>query len=108
MACLFIEHNLDLIGRADWIIDLGPEGGDGGGELLFSGPFGEFLSVSGSPTAEALRSPLARVTFQRARGPPSSGIECAASNRSIFGNRSWLLVLVDTAEMGSRSARKVR
>ena len=34
---LIIEHNMDIIKCADWIIDLGPEGGDGGGEVIFKG-----------------------------------------------------------------------
>ena len=32
-----IEHNLDVIKTADWVVDLGPEGGDGGGEIIASG-----------------------------------------------------------------------
>ena len=35
---ILIEHHLDVIRQADWIIDLGPEGGSAGGEVLFEGP----------------------------------------------------------------------
>ena len=35
--CVVIEHNLDVIKTADWIIDIGPEGGDGGGEIVACG-----------------------------------------------------------------------
>jgi excinuclease ABC subunit A len=35
---LVVEHNLDVLARADWILDLGPEGGAGGGELVAEGP----------------------------------------------------------------------
>ena len=55
---LIIEHNLDVIKSADWIIDLGPEGGDKGGNLLFQGRPEELLKVQGSYTAQYLSEKL--------------------------------------------------
>ncbi|MGD6742017.1 ATP-binding cassette domain-containing protein [Streptomyces sp. BH106] len=54
-----VEHNLDVIRRADWIIDLGPEGGRQGGELLFEGTPAQLLDAEGSFTAEHLRRAVA-------------------------------------------------
>jgi excinuclease ABC subunit A len=53
-----VEHHLDFMARADWIVDLGPGGGDEGGELLYSGPVEPFLDQVTSPTAEELRRHL--------------------------------------------------
>ena len=53
-----VEHSLELISRADWIIDLGPGGGIHGGDLLFSGPTEEFLDGVESSTAQELRQHL--------------------------------------------------
>jgi excinuclease ABC subunit A len=53
---LVIEHNLDVISNADWIIDLGPEGGDHGGEIVYSGPLSSLSGNKKSHTAQALRS----------------------------------------------------
>jgi len=51
-----IEHNLDIIKEADWVIDLGPEGGDGGGEVVAMGPPTEIVANGGrSYTARYLR-----------------------------------------------------
>ncbi len=50
-----IEHNLDVIKTADWIIDLGPEGGERGGRLMFSGPPEDLLRNQKSYTAQALK-----------------------------------------------------
>lgn len=52
---LIIEHNLDVIANSDWVVDLGPEGGDKGGEVVFSGPLGGLLKHKSSHTAQALR-----------------------------------------------------
>jgi excinuclease ABC subunit A len=51
-----VEHSLDLIARADWVVDLGPGGGAHGGELLYCGPLGSFLDRGASPTARELRA----------------------------------------------------
>ncbi len=53
---LVIEHNLDLIKNSNWIIDLGPEGGEGGGEVVFTGTPEEILDHKTSYTARALRN----------------------------------------------------
>ena len=53
-----IEHNLDVIKCADWIIDLGPEGGSGGGDLLVAGTPEEVAATPGSHTGEYLRPVL--------------------------------------------------
>ena len=50
-----IEHNLDIIKNADWVIDLGPEGGDQGGEVVFTGTVDELRRDERSHTAASLR-----------------------------------------------------
>ena len=58
-SLLIIEHNLDVIKAADWIIDLGPEGGGKGGQVVAAGTPEEIAKVQGSHTAEYLRRVLA-------------------------------------------------
>ena len=55
-----IEHNLEVIKTADWIIDLGPEGGDGGGEIVFAGPPEEIVKEPRSYTGAFLKPVLGR------------------------------------------------
>lgn len=55
---LIIEHNLDVIKMADWIIDMGPEGGQQGGKLLFAGTPEDLIKVKDSETARFLKQEL--------------------------------------------------
>src|SRR5690606_33195913 len=63
-----VEHSLDLLAHADWIVDLGPGGGEHGGRLLFCGPLATFLDEAESPTADLLRRSL---HWQRGQGGSS-------------------------------------
>jgi excinuclease ABC subunit A len=55
-----IEHNLDVIKTADWIIDIGPEGGDGGGQVVAEGTPEDVAEVEASHTGRYLKPLLAR------------------------------------------------
>ncbi len=57
-SVLIIEHNLDIIKIADWIIDLGPEGGDRGGELIAEGWPEQIMQVEKSYTGQFLKAHL--------------------------------------------------
>jgi excinuclease ABC subunit A len=59
-SVLVIEHNLDVIKTADWIIDLGPEGGDRGGRVVAEGTPEQVVGVAASHTGRYLRPMLAR------------------------------------------------
>lgn len=59
---LIIEHNLDVIKNADWLIDLGPEGGDGGGQVVATGTPEEVVQVKESYTGQYLKPVLKRDT----------------------------------------------
>ncbi len=57
---VMIEHNLDIVKTADWVIDLGPEGGDGGGHLVAQGTPEQVATVDGSHTGRALAALLSQ------------------------------------------------
>jgi excinuclease ABC subunit A len=65
---LVIEHNLDVIKTADWIIDLGPEGGSRGGTIVAAGTPEEVAGVDASYTGQYLRPLLGRPTTRRKAG----------------------------------------
>ena len=56
---MVIEHNLDVVKTADWVVDLGPEGGSGGGEILVAGTPEQVSEHKGSHTARFLKPLLA-------------------------------------------------
>ena len=64
-SVIVIEHNLEVIKTADWVVDLGPEGGDGGGEIVAIGTPEQIASAKQSHTGFFLRELLARRPEQR-------------------------------------------
>ena len=55
---IVIEHNLDVMKQADWLIDVGPDGGTAGGEIIFTGTLREMAEQAHTITAEYLRKSL--------------------------------------------------
>jgi excinuclease ABC subunit A len=70
-SVLVIEHNLDVIKCADWIIDLGPEGGGGGGRIIAEGTPEQVAAVKGSYTGQFLAPLLAKEKKRAGRAAPS-------------------------------------
>jgi excinuclease ABC subunit A len=71
-SIVIIEHNLELVACADWVIDMGPEGGDGGGTVVAEGPPEDVAEVSASHTGRALAevlTALAKSAATVAAGP---------------------------------------
>ena len=58
---VIIEHNLDVIASADWVVDLGPEGGAAGGEIIATGTPAQIARVKGSATGFYLKKHLAKL-----------------------------------------------
>ncbi|HXV94180.1 MAG TPA: excinuclease ABC subunit UvrA [Pseudonocardia sp.] len=59
---IVVEHNLDVVAHADWVIDLGPEGGDAGGRVVFEGPPAELVRAEGSHTGAHLARHVAALS----------------------------------------------
>ncbi len=77
---LVVEHNMEVIKTADWIIDLGPEGGEDGGRLVAAGTPEEVARTDGSHTGLALRAVLGIGSRQRrAAAAPASHIQPATA-----------------------------
>src|SRR5262245_31356656 len=70
-SLLVIEHNLEVVKCADWVIELGPDGGDAGGRVVTEGPPERLAASPGSPTGVFLRDLLARGAERAADGEPA-------------------------------------
>jgi excinuclease ABC subunit A len=85
-----IEHNLDVVKTADWIIDLGPDGGADGGWIVAEGSPEDVIKVSNSYTGQALRKVLSRREDKSRRGHIASlnGPAAGAARRTKAGTKS--------------------
>jgi excinuclease ABC subunit A len=80
---LVIEHNLDVIKTADWIIDLGPEGGAAGGEIIASGTPEEVAEIARSYTGQFVKPLLERARRQRSSSSNGGGGRAARRERRL-------------------------
>ena len=98
---LVVEHNLDVVKTADWIIDLGPEGGAGGGRLVAAGTPEEVVRVPSSYTGQSLAEILSRDGRHRKTGPARrpggrrKGASKSAQQISVRGAQQHNLKAVD-------------
>ena len=74
-TAVVIEHNLEVIKTADWVIDLGPEGGDGGGEIVAWGPPEDIVKAPRSYTGKFLALVLKKADKPRKSGRASEAAE---------------------------------
>src|SRR5689334_8802900 len=96
-SLLVIEHNLDVIGAADWIIDLGPGGGDCGGEIVCSGTPAEVRAAADSHTGRALEA-YARALAGEPAGAAGSAAAVAEPQAAHYSpGRSRSAVLIHKA-----------
>src|SRR2546421_691042 len=80
-----IEHNLDVLKTADWLIDLGPEGGEKGGYVIAEGPPRQLTGNRDSATGQYLRAPLAKAAKARKSAVSSNGAPRSRRARVAVG-----------------------
>ncbi len=95
-SLVVIEHNLDVIRAADWILDLGPEGGDAGGQLVCAGTPAEVMRHAGSHTGRALREYEDKLV-EKSGSDPRRGKSGSDPNIRIHNAREHNLKSIDVA-----------
>jgi excinuclease ABC subunit A len=91
---VIVEHNVDVIRAADWVIDLGPNSGPAGGRVLYAGPLNDLLNVENSLTGRALREE-ARATAPKSKKPAVTNQPTSRATISVRGARANNLKGID-------------
>jgi excinuclease ABC subunit A len=108
-SVIVIEHNLDVIKTADWIVDLGPEGGDGGGEIVASGTPEDVAKVAASWTGKYLKTLLARRGAGAAPKPAkANGKARRGKPAKAVATRSGAAKTVSRPRAGGRGRKSAR
>ncbi len=102
---LIVEHNLDVVKTADWVIDLGPEGGDGGGRVVAEGTPEEIAEVAESRTGRALKEFLSR--DRKTLAERCVGAEALRCDESVKTGKVGKKRGVKDGETGEREAVEV-
>ncbi|MER7913816.1 excinuclease ABC subunit UvrA [Streptomyces sp. NPDC096068] len=87
-SVIVIEHNLDVIKTADWVVDMGPEGGSGGGVVVAEGTPEEVASVPASHTGKFLRDVLGADRISDAAIPAARGTKRTATKKTAAAKKA--------------------
>ncbi|WP_371133572.1 excinuclease ABC subunit A, partial [Methyloversatilis sp.] len=116
---LVIEHNLDVIAAADWLIDLGPEAGEDGGQLVFEGTPAQIVTCAASHTGRALAAyrltevfaphadPLPVIGERESSGEPGEGLLPLPHQRERVGVREERASFGQTPSLRARAAHSI-
>jgi excinuclease ABC subunit A len=100
-----VEHDLDMMRRADWLVDVGPAAGERGGHVLYSGPFEGLAEVEGSQTARYLFAPVS--AERRSPRTPTGWLELRGITRNnLHGLDARIPLGVFTAVTGVSGSGK--
>jgi hypothetical protein len=94
-----IEHNLEVIKTADWVIDLGPEGGDGGGEIVAWGPPEDIVKAPRSYTGQFLKPVLEKAGKPKKRKVTSEAAELIPGETAMSQTLARMQALIAAGDV---------